>query len=297
MGKIEFLVDEVDKRADQFISERVDEISRSRAAQMIRNGNVKVDGLNVKPSFRLKVDQEIVITPSPVEESKIIPQDIPVEIVFEDNDVIVVDKPSGMPVHVGPGHPDGTLVNALLSLCPDLKSIGNIIRPGIIHRLDLDTSGIMVVAKSELALKVISSQFKQREVKKTYTALVKGPVDVPEAIIEAQIGRDPDNRKKMSVVNSGRESVTRYRVETRFKLFDLLEVTPLSGRTHQIRVHLSSIGNPIVGDDLYGGKTTGMLRPFLHASSLTFKHPVSDEIMQFSCEIHDDLKIFLEQLR
>ena len=148
MGKIEFLVDEVDKRADQFISERVDEISRSRAAQMIRNGNVKVDGLNVKPSFRLKVDQEIVITPSPVEESKIIPQDIPVEIVFEDNDVIVVDKPSGMPVHVGPGHPDGTLVNALLSLCPDLKSIGNIIRPGIIHRLDLDTSGIMVVAKT-----------------------------------------------------------------------------------------------------------------------------------------------------
>ena len=297
MEQLEFRVDEANKRVDQFISDRIDRISRSRAAQMIRDGNVKVDGENVKPSLKLKVDQKIVIILARSRETDVIAQDIPVDIIFEDDDVIVVDKPVGMPVHAGPGHPDGTLVNALLSLRPDLKNVGDTIRPGIVHRLDIDTSGVMVVAKSGLALQAISDQFRRREVKKTYTALVKGSVDVPEAIIDAPIGRDPDNRKKMSIVSSGRESITRYKAKMRFRSFDLLQVTPLSGRTHQIRVHLSSIGNPIAGDDLYGGKTGGLCRPFLHASSLMFKHPISDRIMQFKSELHRDLKIFLKQLR
>ena len=297
MEQFEFSVDEANKRVDQFISERIDQISRSRAAQMIRDGNVKVDGENVKPSLKLKVDQKIVIIPPQFRETDVIAQDIPVDIIFEDDYIIVVDKPAGMPVHAGPGHPDGTLVNALLSLFPDLKNIGDSIRPGIVHRLDIDTSGVMVVAKSGLALQAISDQFGRREVKKTYTALVKGSVDVHEAIIDAPIGRDPDNRKKMSIVSSGRDSITRYKTKMRFRSYDLLQVAPLSGRTHQIRVHLSSIGNPIAGDDLYGGKTGGLCRPFLHASSLMFKHPISDRIMQFESELHRDLKIFLKQLR
>ena len=297
MEQFEFRVDEANKRVDQFISDRIDRISRSRAAQMIRDGNVKVDGENVKPSLKLKVDQKIVVISAQSRETGVVAQDIPVDIIFEDDDVIVVDKPVGMPVHAGPGHPDGTLVNALLSLCPDLKNVGDTIRPGIVHRLDIDTSGVMVVAKSGLALQAISDQFKRREVKKTYTALVKGSVDVPEAIIDAPIGRDPDNRKKMSIVSSGRESITRYKTKMRFRAFDLLQVTPLSGRTHQIRVHLSSIGHPIAGDDLYGGNTGGLCRPFLHASSLTFKHPISHGTMEFKSELHQDLKIFLKQLR
>ena len=296
MEQIEIHVDEVDKRVDQFISERIDQMSRSRAAQMIRDGNVKVDGENVKPSFKLKIDQKIVIVSVQSREANVVPQDIPIDIIFEDSDVIVVDKPAGMPVHAGPGHPDGTLVNALLALCPDLNGIGDIIRPGIVHRLDIDTSGVMVVAKSELALQAISDQFGRREVKKTYTALVKGSVGVAEAIIDAPVGRDPDNRKKMSIVSSGRESITKYKTKIRYKSFDLLQVSPLSGRTHQIRVHLSSIGNPIAGDNLYGGNTAGLSRPFLHANSLTFKHPTSYEMMQFESELHQDLKIFLKQL-
>ncbi|MBR97525.1 MAG: RluA family pseudouridine synthase [Dehalococcoidia bacterium] len=296
METIEICVDVENIRLDQYISDRLNHISRSRATQLVRNGDVTVNGETVKPSFKVRHNQKIVIDSANPMESKMIPQDIPVNIIFQDEEIIVVDKPAGMPVHPGAGHEDGTLANALLYKCPDLRGIGDVIRPGIVHRLDMDTSGVMVVAKSEPALRIISDQFKQREVKKTYIALVKGLVDSQEAVIEAPIGRDPGNRKKMAVVSSGRESVTQYKIITRYKFYDLLEIKPFTGRTHQIRVHLSSIGHPIVGDVLYGTKVDGLARPFLHAALLSFKHPISGDIIEFRSDLHQDLETFLVQL-
>ena len=207
---------------------------------------------------------------------------------------MVVDKPAGLTVHPAPGHPSHTLVNGLLALCPDLKGIGGELRPGIVHRLDKDTSGLMVVAKSSSAHLSLSKQIKDRAVRKGYLALAQGRVQSPDGIIEGRVGRDPRNRKRMGVVQDGREASTRYKVLQCYDDCSLLEVFPKTGRTHQIRVHFASIGHPLVGDALYGGKTLLLSRQFLHAHLLGFRHPATDEYLGFTSPLPPELRTMIE---
>ena len=215
---------------------------------------------------------------------------------YEDDDILVVDKPAGLSVHPGAGHPGGTLVNALIYLRPALKRIGSSERPGIVHRLDLDTSGVMVIAKNLASHAHISEQFAQRSVNKIYLALVKGRLTQTEAIIDAPIGRDPSNRQKMSVVDGGKSAKTRYKVLRSIGDHQLLEVKLLTGRTHQIRVHLASIGHSIIGDSLYGKKSKTIDRQFLHSHLLELVHPSTESSMAFKSPLPLDLKDFLATL-
>ena len=215
-------------------------------------------------------------------------------VIYEDDDVIVVDKPAGLSVHPGPGHPDGTLVNALLALCPDIRGVGGVIRPGIVHRLDKDTSGIMVVAKTDKAHLGLSRQLKDREVTKGYLAMARGPIIPPEGIIDQPIGRDPRNRKKMAVLEEGRASRTNYKVIERLSSYDILQVYLDSGRTHQIRVHMAYLGHPLVGDRLYGKDNSVLNRQFLHANHLGFTHPLTSERMDFRSNLPDELQTVVD---
>ncbi len=224
-------------------------------------------------------------------------EDLPLSIVYEDEHLIVVDKPAGMPVHPGPGHSRHTLVNALLAHCPDLPGIGGVQRPGIVHRLDKDTSGLLVAAKDDRTHAGLSAQLKSREVKKTYLALVQGRVTPVEAVIDAPIGRDPNNRRRMMVIRGGREARTAYRVQAEYDGYTLLEVSPVTGRTHQIRVHLASIGHPVAGDPVYGKPTPGIPRLFLHAWRLAFRHPIDGRELSFEAPLAEDLAAGLDRLR
>jgi 23S rRNA pseudouridine1911/1915/1917 synthase len=218
-------------------------------------------------------------------------------VVYQDDGLIVIDKPAGLSVHPGPGHSDGTLVNALLARCPDIKGIGGVIRPGIVHRLDKDTSGLMVVAKTEQAHQSLSAQFKEHRVAKGYLALVIGTVKPADGRVDAPIARDPRHRKRMAVVMGGREALTRYRVIQRFNEYSLLEVYPETGRTHQIRVHLTYLGHPLLGDGVYGKRSPLLDRHFLHAHHLGFRHPTSGEPLEFRSALPDDLQHAVESLR
>ena len=260
-------------RLDRFLSERLPDLSRSHLKVLIDDGLVTVGGKTVKPSLKLRPRDEIsIVVPDP-QPLDLLPEDIPIAALYEDDDVIVVDKPAGLTVHPGPGHPSHTLVNAILARCPDLTGIKGTIRPGIVHRLDRDTSGVMVIAKRDAAHRDLTRQFKERTVEKRYLALVKGHLKVSEGVIEGDIGRDPRNRKRMAVVAGGRASRTRYTVLERLDGFTLVEVAPETGRTHQIRAHFASIGHPLVGDTVYGGRSALLERQFLHASSLRFSQP------------------------
>ena len=284
-------------RLDRFLAERCPDLSRSRLQQLIAEGHVVVDGATVKPSLRVQPGQQITVTiPEPVQ-SHLVPQDIPLTVVFQDPDVLVVEKPAGLTVHPAPGHPDETLVNAVLALCPDLQAIGGSIRPGIVHRLDKDTSGLMVVAKSQNAHAGLAAQIKESGLTKRYLALVHGRLSPPKAVIEAPIGRDPRNRKRMAVVTGGRVSSTPYRVVRYYSGYTLAEASPKTGRTHQIRVHFASLGSPLAGDATYGKKHPGLGRHFLHASLLGFNHPVSGEYVEFTSELPEELQEFLDSLR
>ena len=223
------------------------------------------------------------------------PEEIPLDVVYQDSDLMVVEKPPGLAVHPGPGHPKHTLVNALMSLCDNLSSIGGDLRPGIVHRLDKDTSGLMVVAKNDRSHKSLAFQLKERTVSKRYLALVTGNPTSTTGVIEARLSRDPIHRKRFSVSLNGREAVTHYVVKDSLKGFSLLEVRPVTGRTHQIRVHLSSIGHPIVGDQLYNRRrVTFLQRQFLHASYLSFDHPSSGQLMEFASKLPEDLRYALK---
>jgi 23S rRNA pseudouridine1911/1915/1917 synthase len=243
------------------------------------------------------------VTVPPPEEIGLEAEHIPVTIIYQDADIIVVDKPAGLTVHPAPGHPQGTLVNALLAACPDLREISGTLRPGIVHRLDKDTSGLLVVAKNDRAMRSLQAQLKERQAHKTYLALVHGVPKPREGQIEAPIGRHPKNRKKMAVVEGGRESVTRYRVREEFPDgqgrggYALLEVEPVTGRTHQIRVHLAAIGHPIVGDTVYGRASKLLGRQFLHAHRLGFRMPASGREIEFESPLPGDLRGVLEELR
>ena len=293
-----FTADVAGARLDRYLDGVCPDLSRSRLQQLISQGNVTVGAsATTKAATRLKVGQLVTVTvPEPVE-SYLIPQDIPLEVVYQDADVIVVDKPAGLTVHPGPGHPDSTMVNALLAMCPDLQGIGGTVRPGIVHRLDKDTSGLIVVAKNEASHRKLSDAMKARECKKVYLALVHGEVKADEAVIDAPIGRDPANRKRMAIIATGRQATTRYKVVERLAGHTLVEAQLITGRTHQLRVHFASIGHPPVGDPIYCRIKSLLGRQFLHARRLGFRLPSTGEFVEFESPLPQDLSSYLESLR
>ena len=290
-----FTVELDGQRLDKFLAYRCPDLSRSRIQNLIDSGQVKLTISSPKRSTRLKRGETVVLTIQPPKDTHIIPQDIPLEIKYQDEDILVLEKPSGLVVHPAAGNPDKTMVNGLLALCSDLRGVGGILRPGIVHRLDKDTSGLIVVAKNDKAHAALSSQFKDRLVKKSYIALVQGHMKDREAIIDAKIGRDPSNRKRMAVVDNGKDARTRYKVVTEFAPYTLLDVQPQTGRTHQIRVHFSALGNPLVGDTLYGRSHPLLNRHFLHATLLGFRLPVSGTYVEFQSQLPLELQTFINQ--
>ena len=294
--ELAFKVEVESARLDEYVARKVVRLSRTQARKLIVGGLIVVEDVTVKPSFRVTFGQVIKVLSGFSEFSALEPEDIPVEILYEDDAILVVDKPAGLAVHPGAGHPAGTLVNALIYLRPALKGIGSSERPGIVHRLDLDTSGVMVIAKNLASHAHISEQFAQRSVNKIYLALVKGRLTQTEAIIDAPIGRDPSNRQKMNVVDGGKSAKTRYKVLRSIGDHQLLEVKLLTGRTHQIRVHLASIGHSIIGDSLYGKKSKTIDRQFLHSHLLELVHPSTERSMAFKSPLPLDLKDFLATL-
>ena len=294
--ELAFKVEVESARLDEYVARKVVRLSRTQARKLIVDGLIVVEDVTVKPSFRVTFGQVIKVLSGFSEFSALEPEDIPIEILYEDDDILVVDKPAGLSVHPGAGHTGGTLVNALIYLRPALKGIGSSERPGIVHRLDLDTSGVMVIAKNLASHAHISEQFAQRSVNKIYLALVKGRLTQTEAIIDAPIGRDPSNRQKMNVVDGGKSAKTRYKVLRSIGDHQLLEVKLLTGRTHQIRVHLASIGHSIIGDSLYGKKSKTIDRQFLHSHLLELVHPSTESSMAFKSPLPLDLKDFLATL-
>ena len=294
-------------RLDRFLVSVLADRSRSQIQRLIKEGQVRVGGHDARANQAVKIGQQVTVDiPEPVEPSPG-PEALPLPIIYQDQDLIVVDKPAGMVVHPAAGHASGTLVNALLHHVDDLSGIGGEKRPGIVHRLDRGTSGLLVVAKNDRAHEELARQFHDREVEKEYIALVWGEVMAGRRIDEP-IGRDPANRKKMSArARRSREAVTRIVRAERVKTLTLAHVAIHTGRTHQIRVHLSAIGHPIVGDPLYGGvrrrvpgdlrAVTHLERPFLHAARLAFKHPSDGRRMEFTSELPEDLQRVLDELR
>ncbi len=299
MRTLELTADRGGERLDTFIARRCPELSRSHARRLIDEGLVSVNGRQAKPSERVTAGISVSVTIPPPERIDLASEAIPLTIIYQDGDIIVLDKPAGLTVHPAPGHTSGTLVNALLAACPDLRGIAGTLRPGIVHRLDKDTSGLMVVAKNDRAQRALQRQLKEREVRKTYLALVKGVPAPREGTIEAPIGRHPKNRKKMAVVADGREATTRYRVREEIESgkYSLLEVEPVTGRTHQIRVHLAAIGHPVVGDATYGRRSDAIGRQFLHAHKLAFAMPLGGRTVEFQSPLPADLRQALSRLR
>ncbi len=285
-----------DARLDKYVCAKLPELSRTRVQRLIAEGNITVNGQSAKPGLRLSPGDRIDISIPPTPPQELKPEAIPLEIIYEDDDLLVVDKPAGLTVHPAPGHPAHTLVNAILAHFPHLAEIGDALRPGVVHRLDKDTSGVMLVAKNSVAQADLARQFKSHSVTKAYLALVKGKLTPESGIIEADIGRDPHNRKKMAVVAEGREARTEYRVIKYIGGYTLIEVMPETGRTHQIRVHLAAIGFPVVGDKVYGVKSPHLSRQFLHASRLGFKLPSSGEYVEFESALPADLEQALEAI-
>jgi 23S rRNA pseudouridine1911/1915/1917 synthase len=300
-------------RLDAVVAAHLDQCSRSYAARLIRNGYASVDGSNRKPSYKVKLNEQIECRLPPPEPIELAAEPLPLDVLFEDNHLIVLNKPPGMVVHPAAGHTTGTLVNALLYHCPDLEGIGGQKRPGIVHRLDKDTSGVLVVAKTDQAHHELSRQFKARKIRKHYLALVYGLPEDDSGQIDLPIGRHPKERKKMSTVSSsGREALTVWRVKERFEKTALLEIDLKTGRTHQIRVHCTSMGHPIVGDSVYGrrrslsrlAKENTFLyailktakRQMLHALHLGFAHPVTAESLRFNAPLPEDMQTIIEQL-
>ena len=291
-------------RLDLFLTGREIGLSRTQIQRAVAEGRVRVNGSPVRSGRKLKTGDEVSIILPDAEPSGGLPEAIPLTILYEDSSLLVIDKPAGMVVHPAAGHSGGTLVNALMHHCRDLSGIGGVLRPGIVHRLDKETSGLIVVAKTDEAHRGLAGQFTRHEVKKTYLALVYGEPQTDGGRIEAAVGRHPTDRKKMSTQSRrGRSAVTVWRVRERFGVAALLEVDIETGRTHQIRVHLTDLGYPVVGDRVYGGagriRTVGdptararmkaQSRQALHAWRISFTHPVTGEQMRFSSPLPEDM--------
>ncbi len=291
-------VDEAERRLDHYLARVLPDVSRSHIQRLIRQGLVSVDGQASRASSPVKPGMQVVarIPPDPVAE--VPPQAIDLDVVYEDGDLLVVNKPAGMVVHPAVGHYEGTLVNALLARYPHL-AVGDEGRPGIVHRLDRDTSGLIVVAKTEAALSYLRAQFRDRRVKKTYLALVHGHPPKPEGIVEAPLGRDPRQRKRMAVVAGGRPARTGFSVLEDLGDYSLLSVSLETGRTHQIRVHLAWLGVPVVGDGVYGRRRNrlGLARQFLHAWRLALERPGGRGRLELEAPLPADLEEVLKALR
>ena len=290
----------VNKRIDAFLANKNPEQSRVAIQRLIENEKVLVNGKKIKPSYKIQENDEITMEEIEPVEVVLKAQEIPLDIIYEDKDIIVVNKPKGMVVHPGNGNPDGTLVNAIMAICKDsLSGIGGEIRPGIVHRLDKDTSGIIIVAKNDKAHINLSEQIKDHKVKKTYIALVKGIVKENTATINMPIGRSEKDRIKMAVTKKGKEAITHFKVLKRYDKYTLLQVNIETGRTHQIRVHLSQIGYPIVGDEVYSkGKNEWNIKgQCLHAKSLEFVHPTTGEKMYLEAPLPEYFEKILEELK
>ena len=291
-----FIVDKPGVRLDKYVCDKLVELSRTRIQRLIADGYITVNDRMAKVGLRLNIGDRLRVIIPPAPPSPLTPEAMPLSILYEDDDLLVIDKPAGLTVHPAPGHPSHTLVNAIISHFPYLADISDSLRPGIVHRLDKDTSGVMVVAKNSLAQAKLVEQFKACLVTKAYLVLVKGRLTPENGVIEAPIGRDPRNRKRMAVVAGGRQARTDYRVVKYIGDYTLVEARPETGRTHQIRVHFSAIGYPVVGDKVYGVKSAHLSRQFIHASRLGFKLPSTGEYMEFESELPSDLAQALKDI-
>ena len=280
----EIIVSQDGIRLDAYIAKKENNLSRSMIQKLIQSANILVNGSVQKESYKVKMNDIITINIPLAKESELLKQNIPLNIIYEDDDILVINKEKGMVVHPGNGNPDGTLVNAIMAHCGDsLSGIGGEKRPGIVHRLDKDTSGLIIVAKNDKAHINLTNQIKNREVKKIYIALVRGIIAENEATINIPISRDPKDRIKMAVNKNGKEAITHFKVLERYKRYTLIELKIDTGRTHQIRVHMSHIGFPVVGDEVYsnGKNEFGIKGQMLHAKSLDFLHPITNKKMHF----------------
>ena len=288
------------QRLDAFLASSLDGLTRSQATRLIESGEIAVNGRAVSKSYKLAGGEDIAVTlpePEPVEA---VPQDIPLDVVYEDADVIVVNKPSGMVVHPAPGHPDGTLVNALLYHCAGtLSGIGGALRPGIVHRIDRDTSGLIIAAKNDVAHQYLSAQLADHTLARTYECIVVGKLREDRGTVDAPIARHPTDRKRMAVVAGGREAVTHWEVIARYPGYTHVRCRLETGRTHQIRVHMAYIGHPILGDTVYGAKkeVPGLTGQCLHAVGLRFLHPRTHEVVELSCPLPDEFTRMLQKIR
>ena len=288
------------QRLDAFLASSLDGLTRSQATRLIESGEVAVNGRAVSKSYKLAGGEDIAVTlpePEPVEA---VPQDIPLDVVYEDADVIVVNKPSGMVVHPAPGHPDGTLVNALLYHCVGtLSGIGGALRPGIVHRSDRDTSGLIIAAKNDAAHQYLSAQLADHTLARTYECIVVGALREDRGTVDAPIARHPTDRKRMAVVAGGREAVTHWEVIARYPGYTHVRCRLETGRTHQIRVHMAYIGHPILGDTVYGAKkeVAGLTGQCLHAVGLRFLHPRTHEVVELSCPLPEEFTRMLQKIR
>jgi len=296
---VPFTVEVGGERLDKAIPTHVSDLSRAMAQRLIKTGEVTVNRQPSKPSYRVQVGDKVVVCIPAEMPAPVAPENIPLDVIYEDDVLLVVNKPAGMVVHPAYGHASGTLVNAVLAHCPQVVDVGGPDRAGVVHRLDKDTSGLILVAKDDATRAALQRQFKRRQVAKTYLALVEGQVQPREGVVEAPVGRDKRQRKKMAVVRSGREARTLYRAIEYFADYTLLEVRPHTGRTHQVRVHLAWLGYPVVGDAIYGRRRQRLLRArhFLHAARIRFSHPATGEEVEFDVPLPPELATVLEQLR
>ncbi len=291
--------EEQGKRLDTYVANQNNELTRTAAQRLVEQEKILVNRKKQKVAYKVIEGDIVTVEESEAKPIELKAQEIPLDIIYEDKDIIVVNKPKGMVVHPANGNPDGTLVNAIMAICKDsLSGIGGEIRPGIVHRLDKDTSGLLIVAKNDKAHVNMSEQIKNHEVKKTYIALVRGIVKENEATIDMPIGRSRSDRKKMAVDKSGRNAITHIKVLKRYDKYTLLEINIETGRTHQIRVHLSHIGYPIIGDCTYsnGKNEFGVVGQCLHAKCLEFKHPVTGKEMKLEAPLPDYFENILKKL-
>ncbi len=300
MEKLFFTIEKGGERIDKYLSEQLEDMTRSHIQKLIKENMVRVNGMAVKSNFKLSASDQIEVEIPELKEPNILPENIPLDILYEDQDILVVNKPKGMVVHPAPGHYTGTLVNAIMYHCKDnLSGINGVMRPGIVHRIDMDTTGSLLICKNDRAHQALAEQLKEHSITRKYHAIVHGRLKEDEGTIDKPIGRHPIDRKKMSVhCTNGREAITHYRVLKRFQQFTYIECQLETGRTHQIRVHMSSIGHPILGDQIYGpAKCPYKLQgQTLHAKVLGITHPTTGEYMEFDAPLPDYFQALLEKM-